>query len=250
VPERLLLAAAAPFLRQPSTNPRVVLVLPGLGATDRSTQPLRNILLRQGHQAYGWELGRHRIWTRESVAAVEHRLLWLTQRHQTPISLVGISAGGILARELGRAHPDVVAQVITIVSPFRHRDGDDNRIVRVFARLRPGATNHFAELPREEDRPPLAMPSVSIYTRSDGFVDWRSCLELAGSGRDSIEVRTSHLGAGCSVSVTVAVSERLRRPPKPWRPFHPPAATRMLFPQFSTGIGREMSRPQRVPFPG
>jgi pimeloyl-ACP methyl ester carboxylesterase len=250
VPERILLAAAAPFLRQRSKNPRVVLVLPGLGATDRSTQPLRDILTRQGHQAYGWELGRHGIWTRESVAAVEHRLLWLTDWHQTPITLVGISAGGILARELGRAHPDDVAQVITIVSPFRHRDGDDNRIVRVFARLRPGATNHFAELPREEDRPAFLMPSSAIYSRSDGFVDWRSCQELPGARRENIEVRASHLGAGCSVSVTVAVSERLRQPPQPWRPFVPPAGTRMLFPQFSTRIGREAYRRHRAPFIG
>jgi pimeloyl-ACP methyl ester carboxylesterase len=238
VPERILLAAAAPFLRQRTANPRNVLVLPGLGATDRSTKPLRNVLSRQGHHVYGWELGRHMIWTRESVAAVEHRLLWLAEHRRAPMSLVGISAGGILARELARAHPDVVDQVVTIVSPFRHREGDDNRIVRVFDRLRPGATNHFAELPREEDRPSLRMPSASIYSRSDGFVDWRSCLEFEAPGRDSIEVRTSHLGAGCSVAVTVAVSDRLLRPSQPWRPFAPPPGTRALFPQFSRRSAR------------
>ncbi|MDQ1740494.1 MAG: hypothetical protein QOE53_2146 [Pseudonocardiales bacterium] len=250
VAERMLLAAAAPFLRQRSPNPRLVLVLPGLGATDRSTLPLRSILSRQGHQTYGWELGRHRIWTRERVAAVERRLLWITRRHGAPITLIGISAGGILARELGRAHPDGIAQVITIVSPFRHRDGDDNRIVRVFDRLRPGATNHFAELPREEDRPALAMPSVAIYSRSDGFVDWRSCQEVRGPRRDNIEVRTSHLGAGTSVAVTVAVTERLRYPPEPWRPFVPPAGTQTLFPQFTVRKSGRSSRSLSRPYGG
>jgi pimeloyl-ACP methyl ester carboxylesterase len=231
--EGALLRAARPLLSMPATDPHAVLVLPGLGATDRSTRPLRLVLRQQTHWAHGWNLGRHKVWTRESVKAVEDRLAELHARYAAPISLVGISAGGILARELAREHPERVRQVITVVSPFRHRHGDDNRIARLLSRVRPSDTDHFQELPREDDRPPLPMPVTSIYSRTDGLVDWRSCIETPGPERDNIEIRTSHFGAASNIATAIAVSERLSCPPKAWRPFVPPRGTAALFPQRS-----------------
>jgi pimeloyl-ACP methyl ester carboxylesterase len=228
--EASLLRAATPLLRRPSPHPHPVLVLPGLGATDRSTAALRAVLRRQGHWVHGWRLGRHRLWTRERVAAIERRFAELVERHGTPVSLVGVSAGGILARELARQYPQQVRQVITIVSPFRHRHGDDNRIAQVFAAIGTAPrTNHFETLEREEDRPALSMPCTSIYSRSDGLVDWRSCRETPGPRRDNIEVWSSHFGAATNLAVAIAVSERLACPPEDWRPFTPPPGTRMLF---------------------
>jgi pimeloyl-ACP methyl ester carboxylesterase len=230
--ESALLRLSAPLLRRAAPDPHPVLILPGLGATDRSTQPLRGVLRRQGHQVHGWGLGRHRVWTRAGVAAVEERLEELHGRYGRPVSLIGVSAGGILARELARANPDAVRLVITVVSPFRHRTGDDNRIARVFSRVRPGARDHFQELPREDERAPLLMPVTALYSRTDGFVDWRSCVETPGPRRDNIEVRTSHLGAASSLGVAIAASDRLACPLDHWRPFQPPRGTTVLFPQF------------------
>ncbi|MDT7550163.1 MAG: hypothetical protein QOE84_2557 [Actinomycetota bacterium] len=232
VAESALLRLSAPLLRRPAPDPHPVLVLPGLGATDRSTARLRGVLRQQGHRVHGWGLGRHKVWTRAGVAAVEQRLADLHERYGRPVTLVGVSAGGILARELARAEPATVRQVVTIVSPFRHRSGDDNRIARVFSRVRPGARDHFQELPREDDRPPLLMPVTALYSRTDGFVDWRSCVETPGPRRDNIEVRTSHLGAASSLGVAIAVSDRLACPLEDWRPFQPPRGTTVLFPQF------------------
>jgi pimeloyl-ACP methyl ester carboxylesterase len=151
-----------------------------------------------------------------------------------PLSLVGISAGGILARELAREHPELVRQVITIVSPFRHRSGDDNRMARILSRVKASKTDHFQALPREEDRPPLPMPSASIYSKSDGLIDWRSCQEVPGERRDNIEVHSSHLGAGTNLAVALAVLNRLNQPVHDWQPFRPPLAARPLFPQHSS----------------
>jgi hypothetical protein len=197
------------------------------------------VLRNQGHRVHGWRLGRHRVWTREGVAAVEARLAELHERYDRPVSVVGVSAGGILARELARATPEAVRQVVTIVSPFRHRAGDDNRIARVFTKVRPNARDHFQELPREDDRPALEMPVTALYSRSDGFVDWRSCLEKPGPRRDNIEVRTSHLGAASSLGVAVAVSDRLACPLDDWKPFRPPRGTAILFPQFRGRFGQQ-----------
>ncbi|MCW2542757.1 MAG: hypothetical protein JWM40_309 [Frankiales bacterium] len=228
--ESALLRAARPLLQRSASDPHAVLVLPGLGATDRSTRPLRRVLRQQHHWVHGWNLGRHKVWTRESVSEVEDRLEELHARYGAPISLVGISAGGILARELARAHPERVRQLITIVSPFRHRDGDDNRIARLLSHVKPGDSDHFRELPREDDRPRLPMPVTSIFSRSDGLIDWRSCLETPGHERDNIEIRASHLGAAANLATVIAVSERLNCPLDDWHPFVPPRGTSVLFP--------------------
>lgn len=235
--ESALMLAVRPLLNRPAPDPHGVLILPGLGATDRSTRSLRGVLRQQHHWVHGWGIGRHKIWTRESVAAVEDRLRVLHERYGAPVSLVGVSAGGILARELARAHPERVRQVITIVSPFRHRDGDDNRIARLLSRVKPTERDHFGTLPREDDRPPLTMPATAIYSRSDGLVDWRSCLESPGYGHDNIEIRASHFGAASNPATAIAVSDRLACPLDAWRPFRPPRGTAVLFPQRGVGVG-------------
>jgi pimeloyl-ACP methyl ester carboxylesterase len=230
VAERALLAAVHRLLPPRQGDRHPVLVLPGLGATDRSTAGARGVWARQGYDVHGWGLGRHPVWTREFVARVEARLDEVVQRAGQPATVIGFSAGGILARELGRQHAESVRQVVTVVSPFRHRDGDDNRIARVFRVVRPGARDHFQALPREDERPPLTMPVTALYSRSDGFVDWRSCIETPGPRRDNIEVRCSHLGASSSVGVVLAVLDRLSVHPDDWRPFNPPPGTRRMFP--------------------
>jgi hypothetical protein len=239
--ESAVLRAARPFLSAPAADPHAVLVLPGLGATDRSTRALRGVLRRQTHWVHGWNLGRHNVWTRESVTAVQDRLGELCERYGAPLSLVGVSAGGILARELAREHPERVRQVITVVSPFRHRHGDDNRIVRMLSRVRPSDKDHFQELPREDERPRLPMPVTAIYSRTDGLVDWRSCIETPGPERDNIEIRTSHFGAVSNIATAIAVSERLACPPGAWRPFVPPRGTSMLFPRRQVGQSSKVS---------
>ncbi|HXG27474.1 MAG TPA: hypothetical protein VNJ47_01325, partial [Nevskiales bacterium] len=45
--------------RLPRGDGQPVLVVPGFGATDTSTLPLRRVLRRLGYAAHGWELGRN-----------------------------------------------------------------------------------------------------------------------------------------------------------------------------------------------
>ena len=45
---------------------------------------------------------------------------------------------------------------------------------------------------------------MAVYSRSDGIVDWRSCLDPAA---EHVEVRSSH----CGMSVNAAVYEVVRR---------------------------------------
>src|SRR5215831_17014221 len=118
--ELAALLPAYPFLRRaPAGDGHPVLVLPGFMASDFSTRALRRFLRDKGYRTHGWKLGRNLGPNQATIAAMVGRLRDLEQRYDRRVSLIGWSLGGIYARELARAMPELVRQVITLASPFR-----------------------------------------------------------------------------------------------------------------------------------
>jgi pimeloyl-ACP methyl ester carboxylesterase len=227
---------SAPFLglgRRGDGHP--ALVLPGFGGSDRSTAPLRTALRRVGYRAHGWNLGPNRGSTRETVERMTQHLHDLFRRSGQQVTIIGHSAGGMLGRELARATPEVVRQVITVGSPFRFRRGDrSNANVIAELLLDPNVRRPLSRRPREEHRPPLPVPTTAIYSCTDGIVDWRSCIEAAGEERENVEVRSSHAGLLHHPAVVVVILDRLAQPAGHWAPFRPPLMLRGLFPTPAT----------------
>jgi len=84
------LIAAAPFLATASRGaPQAVIVLPGLGATDRSTAAIRAYLKYLGYEAHGWNRGRNVRAAGADLPAVAAQILSLRVATGTPVSLVG-----------------------------------------------------------------------------------------------------------------------------------------------------------------
>jgi pimeloyl-ACP methyl ester carboxylesterase len=227
-------AAASPLLRTLGRGDRhPVLVLPGFTAGDRSTAALRTTIRSWGYWAHGWRLGQNWGPTPERVAAVEARLLELHARHGRKVSLVGWSLGGIYSRFLARAHPDKVRQVVSLGSPFRLNPLDRSTLSPLVDRL---FTPDFVRAAAaawvpEDERPPVPVPTTAMYSRTDGVVRWHLCIDAEGPQRENIEVRGSHSGLGWNPAVLYALADRLAQPEDDWRPFHPPAALRRLYPR-------------------
>jgi pimeloyl-ACP methyl ester carboxylesterase len=94
------LVAGAPFLAMaPRGTPQAVIVLPGLGATDRSTIAIRGYLEFLGYQATGWNRGRNVRPAGADLPAVAAQIRSLRDATEAPVNLVGWSRGGIIARE-------------------------------------------------------------------------------------------------------------------------------------------------------
>ena len=74
-----------------------VLVVPGLGANDVSTAPLRGYLWSRGYDVHGWGLGVHRGQSAVIDAAAGRRLREFVEASGSPVSIVGWSLGGMLA---------------------------------------------------------------------------------------------------------------------------------------------------------
>jgi hypothetical protein len=67
-------------------------------------------------------------------------------------------------------------------------------------------------------QPPPPVPCTSFYSKSDGIVAWRSCLDDEGPQNENVEVVSSHCGMGHHPEVLLAIAERLAQPEGAWRP--------------------------------
>ena len=174
---------------QPRGDGRTVLVLPGLAATDTSTVPLRSYLRGLNYDARGWGLGQNdgnvRHFVREIITAVEKA----SDRSGRQVPLVGWSMGGIISREVARQVPDLVEQVITLGSPVV-------------------GGGRFARVTDSNGRP---IPITAIYTKADGVVPWKSCIDRTNPHVEHVEVNSTHLGLGVHHAVFVEVAQRLHK---------------------------------------
>jgi pimeloyl-ACP methyl ester carboxylesterase len=224
------LIAGAPFLaRAPRGAPHAVIVLPGLGATDRSTVAIRRYLGFLGYEATGWNRGRNIRPAGADLPAVAAQIRSLREATGTPVSLIGWSRGGIIAREVARLVPDATRMVVTLGSPFA-APGASN-VGAVWRRL----TGEAFPAPSPEQLRRLAealpVPSTSIYSRSDGVVAWRACRQAEGPQSENVEVRGSHIGLGFSPAALWVIADRLAQPLGGWAPFRPSTSVKAFFPR-------------------
>jgi len=98
-----------------------VIVVPGFLAPDMSTGRLRDFLFRQNFAPMAWTGGINLGPMRRVMAALRDQICEMADRAGRPVSLVGISLGGTIARQAAKTCPDSLARVITGVSPFACR---------------------------------------------------------------------------------------------------------------------------------
>ncbi|HSV36389.1 MAG TPA: alpha/beta hydrolase [Ramlibacter sp.] len=146
----------------------------------------------------------------------------LHRLHGRKVSLVGWSLGGVYAREIAKRRPEAVRQVITLGTPFASLEGG-NHAGAVFTLL----NRDRAQLPpdlamRLRETPPV--PTTSIYSKTDGIVAWRGCLERRTERSENVEVAASHLGMVSHPEVMRIVVDRLAQPEGAWRPLNAPTS--------------------------
>jgi alpha-beta hydrolase superfamily lysophospholipase len=208
---RLLIRFPA-LARQPRGSGQPVLVLPGYGAGDGSTALLQGYLRFLGYHVRGWGRGRTHGEVQHLMPRVLKRLMSLARKSGQEVALVGWSLGGYLAREAARERPELVQRVITLGTPVIggpkytvvarhfHRRGIDMDAMEAEIELR----NQIL----------LRAPVTAIYSRADGVVAWRACIDRNGSNVEHVEVRTTHFGFGFSAEVYKIIAQRLAAQPE------------------------------------
>lgn len=74
------------------------------------------------------------------------------------------------------------------------------------------------------------MPATSIYSKLDGILAWRACLDEPAPRAENIAVLASHFGITSHPAALWAVADRLAQPVDRWTPFRPPSLLRMAYP--------------------
>jgi pimeloyl-ACP methyl ester carboxylesterase len=194
----------------PPGNGHAVLVVPGFGAGDAATRPLRRVLNALGYAAQGWDQGVN-LGMRPAIKdALNARLAQLHERHG-PVSLIGWSLGGVFVRELARHQPQRVRRLFTLGSPINLRP-DANNMMALFRLMNAGRPVRLdLEGFRRRITPP-PVPCTAIYTREDGIVAWPCCLEPEAEHTENVEVRGTHMGLPYNPAVIRAIAERLAGP--------------------------------------
>lgn len=187
--------------------PQTVLLLPPFLASDLFTGPFRRRLRRCGHDAVGWGLGPNWGPTPRILAGLRARLTQLRAAAGAPVTLIGISLGGILARDLAHDRPAEVRQVITLASPFALPTA--STIEPLFHLAAPFYADGFDPA---RQALPLPVPSLAIYTRDDGIVAWESC-HSAEADAANAEVGGPHMAICRNADALRLVARRLADPP-------------------------------------
>ena len=183
-----------------------VVLVPGFMAGDFTLLLMSRHLRKLGHRTYRSTMRANVGCTQEAAYALERRIEAITIKRGRKVTIVGHSLGGLLARAVAARRPDLVDGAITLGSPMLAPGAVHSvlalNIAMVIALRRAGlgqmmgddcTSGDCARLSWEQAQFPLHkdVAFTSVFSRRDGLVDWRGCLDPAAR---SVEVTTSHLG--------------------------------------------------------
>lgn len=205
--------------RVPAHDP--VVLIPGFMAGDPTLRLMSSFLKQNGFRTYRSHILVNAGCTREAADRLERRIESIAIRRDRKVTIVGHSLGGMLARGLAARRPDLIEGIVAMGSPVL-APGAIHRVLSWDAELLARLTRagfrgmmssdcfggECARLSWEESQHALDDVAFTvIYSKRDGIVDWRACLDPAAR---HVEVRTSHCGMAVDPIVMDHVLEALR----------------------------------------
>ncbi len=203
-----------------------VLLIAGFLAGDLSLGVMAHWLRRLGYRPVRAGIRANVDCTEETLGRLEAELATAVGRRGQPAWIIGHSRGGTMARVLAVRRPDLVRGIVCLGTPLLDQY-DVHPLVRVQVRTVatlgslgvPGLFRHrcregcCAEAHAQLAGPfPPNVAYTSIFSRSDGIVGWRSCLDPAA---DAVEVEASHCGMAVNPEVYRALAAALAAAPQP-----------------------------------
>ncbi|MFC7501348.1 esterase/lipase family protein [Nocardioides sp. GCM10030258] len=198
-----------------------VLLIPGFLAGDWTLAGMNRELRERGFRTYRSHIHANVNCTLKSALDLEARLERLVERRGSRVQIVGHSLGGMIGRGLAARRPDLVAGLVTMGSPMRAPAAHHALLTRGVRALNllsdaglPGVMSsdcvggECAHLSFVEVQEPLPteVQMTNIYSRRDGIVDWKACIDPEGR---AVEVRASHVGLAVDPRVIDIVSASL-----------------------------------------
>jgi triacylglycerol lipase len=188
---------------------RPVLLIPGFLAGDATLATMAKWLRANGYRTRRAGIRANVGCSEEACLRIEERLEAFAERSGRPVTIIGQSRGGVLARAVAARRPELIARVVTLGAPTLSQLRvhplvllqiglvgalGTGRVPGLFSLgcLRGPCCQPFRDALIAPFPP--GVPYAAIYSRTDGIVDWRACLDPAAE--EHVEVATSHLGMG------------------------------------------------------
>ena len=194
--------------RAPKGDGRPILLVPGYKVCEWSLRPLGWYLAYLGYDVYDWGLGRNHGDVEGDIDRLLRRVRDVSRSLGAPVTLIGWSLGGVIAREVARLAPDSVREVMTLGTPIV----GGPRYTIFAQRFAREAGRDIADLEADVHRRNLAgirQPVVSVYSPSDGIVGWRAAVDTYNAHARNIPIDGSHLGLGFNARVWRRIAELL-----------------------------------------
>ena len=189
--------------RGPRGDHHRVIVLPGHTNDGAPSLPLLEVLRELGYQAEDWGLGTNVGPTPDIEAGLLELVEAIEPGH--PVSLVGLSLGGIYARALARHAPDRIRRVVAMGTPFGYELGGYGE-----------PSGSLLTAGAERDRPSPSVSTTAIWSRLDQFVEPAATTLPEGDEfpfHENVRVVGGHCGMRINPLALRVLADRLARPP-------------------------------------
>jgi pimeloyl-ACP methyl ester carboxylesterase len=203
----------------PVGHGRPVLIIPGFMSGPHKALPLQHVLTEAGWTVRVAAVGRNAGPAYHSIDSAAEGIDELAELTGSRVTVIGHSRGGQMGRILAVRHPDTIERVIAIGAPLRTKYPSflvvklpAEALDRIWRAGAFGVVVPEREQAVDDDRYrpfPDSVDLVSIYSRTDGIVDWRYCFDPAAI---MVEVRASHLGLITSIAGISAIADALPPP--------------------------------------
>jgi pimeloyl-ACP methyl ester carboxylesterase len=205
----------------PRGDGSAVVTVPGFMGTDLYLQELNYWLRRMGYRCYMSEIGRNA----DCIDVLVERLMQTIEKAYADthglVHLIGHSLGGVLTLSAASLRPDIVDSVITLGAPFRGVRShpvvlEMSRIVRERIRkarqntTKPACYTGYCDcsaVAALQVRCPHPIRHTAVYTKTDGIVDWRVCVN--DDPATDVEVQSTHIGMVFNPWVYELIANRL-----------------------------------------
>jgi triacylglycerol lipase len=200
---------------------RAVMLIPGFLAGDGSLATMAHWLRAAGYHTRRAGMRANVACSAAACERLEARLEGFAEHTGQRVTIIGQSRGGVFARALAAKRPDLVGGIITLGSPTVSQLRVHPLVlvhVGVVSALGSGGMPGLFTWRClrgdccEDFRASLVAPFPAdveyraLYSRSDGIVDWRSCLDPAA---EQIEVNASHCGMSVNAGVYREIASAL-----------------------------------------
>jgi pimeloyl-ACP methyl ester carboxylesterase len=187
-------------------NGQPVLLIPGFMAGDDSLGLMTQWLRRTGHHTKSAGIRSNVDCSSAAAERLADRLACLADTTGQKVAIIGQSRGGSLAKVLAVRHPELVSGIVTLGSPNLDPLAVHPLVrVHVYAVGTLGTlgvrglfkhgcrTGKCCETFWEQLAGPMpkGVGYLSVYSKTDGIVRWRACLDPAA---EHLEIKASHVG--------------------------------------------------------